>query len=365
MIVPRERLAAYYKWRTRFLRPYEDGLYVVKESTRSYDNGLSCSNEHGLAMLAAVTCGQQADFDGLFKFYNRFRNKNGLMGFLQQMEQGKFIPAPWGGGSSSTEADVDIATSLFLAKNRWTSGGSCHEINYLEEAIDLARCIWEHCFDRKNFMPWIGDWCKSDDHEYNKVTKPGHFILGGYWILQKEDLARRERWKEVIERMVAVLQQQLTLHPKTGLLADYLVLADNGSYVPAKSRIENKERPDHCTEHSCKAPWRLAYYLSLTGDTRISNLLLAQGTFFMGQLSHGGIAPDYALDGIRTGKTKYFKSHAAPVRFLFGTLGWNDRYDEMIEKTKNAESGGDSMGYTIDLICTLQFNGKAVPHLLG
>jgi hypothetical protein len=161
--------------------------------------------------------------------------------------------------------------------------------------------------------------------------------------------------------MVTVLQQQLALHPKTGLLADYLVLADNGSYVPANSIIENREHPDHYNEHSCKAPWRLAYYYSLTGDTRISNLLLAQGAFFMGQLSHGGIATDYALDGQRTGKSKYLKSYAAPVRFLFGTLGWNDRYVEMIGKTKNAKSGDNSTGYTIDLICTLQFNGKVVP----
>jgi hypothetical protein len=164
--------------------------------------------------------------------------------------------------------------------------------------------------------------------------------------------------------MISVLQQQLSLHPKTGLLADYLLLADNGSYVPAKPTIESREHPDHYSEHSCKAPWRLAYYYFLTGDTRISNLLLAQGAFFMGQLSHGGIANGYALDGLRTGKPKYFKSYAAPVRFLFGTLGWNDRYDEMIYKTKDAESGGNSTGYTIELICTLQFNGKAVPHLL-
>lgn len=120
------------------------------------------------------------------------------------------------GGYSSTEADVDIATSLFLAKNRWVSGGSYTDIDYEKEAIDLAHCIWEHCFDHESYMPRIGDWCKNEDHEYNKVTKPCHFILGGYWVLQQEDAARREQWTLVIERMITVLQEQLHLHPKTG-----------------------------------------------------------------------------------------------------------------------------------------------------
>ncbi|KAI8342774.1 Six-hairpin glycosidase-like protein [Chlamydoabsidia padenii] len=261
MLNSKEKLEAYYDWRTSFLRPYRDGLYVAKYEGKLHDKQRPTSEEHGLGMLAAVVCGQRSDFDGLFKYYKRFRNKNGLMGFQQSMERkGIFIPKPHGGGSSSTEADVDIATALFLAKNRWGVGGNNGEIDYEMEATDLARCIWEHCFNQDTYMPLIGDYVKTDKTHYN-VTKPCHFILGGYWVLQQEDAERQQEWSKVIERMIKVLEEQLALHPKNGLLADYLVLDKFKKYVPMVAKVEDKKHGDRYTNHACKNP--LAFILLL------------------------------------------------------------------------------------------------------
>ncbi|KAI8342711.1 Six-hairpin glycosidase-like protein [Chlamydoabsidia padenii] len=334
-----EKLKAYYQWRTRFLRTYQDGLYVAKFEWKVHDIQVSYSNEHGLSMLAAAFLVS-------------------ALTLMSMEKKGIFIPSPHGGGSSSTEADVDIATALFLAKNKWTVGGNNGEIDYGMEATDLARCIWEHCFNQDAYMPLIGDWAKTDKTHYN-FTKPCHFILGGYWVLQQEDAERQQEWSLVIERMIKVLEEQLALHPKTGLLADYLVLDKSEKYVPMVAEVEDKEHGDRVSNHACKTPWRLSYYYAITGDKRLKELLETQANFFMGELSHGGIHDNYSLDGDRHGNGSYGKAFTAPVRMLFGTLGWNDRYNEMDYRLNDAYEGDCCTGPTIELLCALQYSGKA------
>lgn len=44
-------------------------------------------------------------------------------------------------------------------------------------------------------------------------------------------------WKQVLDCTIAVLQEQLALHPKTGLLADFLVYSTaEKRYKPAKGK---------------------------------------------------------------------------------------------------------------------------------
>ncbi len=52
------------------------------------------------------------------------------------------------------------------------------------------------------------------------------------------DTERTQKWKTVIDAIVELLQQQLALHPDTGLLADFLVYNKSEKrYKPSKGKI--------------------------------------------------------------------------------------------------------------------------------
>lgn len=54
----------------------------------------------------------------------------------------------------------------------------------------------------------------------------------------QEDTERRAEWKQVLDCTIAVLQEQLALHPQTGLLADFLVYSTaEKRYKPAEGML--------------------------------------------------------------------------------------------------------------------------------
>lgn len=54
----------------------------------------------------------------------------------------------------------------------------------------------------------------------------------------QEDTERRMEWKQVLESTIAVLNDQLALHPQTGLLADFLVYSvSEKRYKPAEGKL--------------------------------------------------------------------------------------------------------------------------------
>jgi len=57
-------------------------------------------------------------------------------------------------------------------------------------------------------------------------------------MLLQVDAQRSQQWSSVIEASVQVLQQQLALHPETGLLADFLVYNKSEKrYKPAMGTL--------------------------------------------------------------------------------------------------------------------------------
>ena len=54
----------------------------------------------------------------------------------------------------------------------------------------------------------------------------------------QEDTERRMEWKQVLDSTIAVLQEQLAMHPQTGLLADFLVYSTSEKrYKPAAGEL--------------------------------------------------------------------------------------------------------------------------------
>ena len=67
------------------------------------------------------------------------------------------------------------------------------------------------------------------------------------------DTERKSQWLSVIEATVKVLQQQLALHPDTGLLANFLVYdhSDN-RYMPSTGKILERDSDGDFGYNACR-----------------------------------------------------------------------------------------------------------------
>ena len=73
------------------------------------------------------------------------------------------------------------------------------------------------------------------------------------WLLLQVDTQRSKQWGSVIKASVQVLQQQLALHPETGLLADFLVYNKSEKrYKPSKGKILERDSDGDFGYNACR-----------------------------------------------------------------------------------------------------------------
>ena len=67
------------------------------------------------------------------------------------------------------------------------------------------------------------------------------------------DTKRSGQWQRVIKAIVELLQQQLALHPETGLLADFLVYNKSEKrYKPSKGKILERDSDGDFGYNACR-----------------------------------------------------------------------------------------------------------------
>ncbi len=72
-------------------------------------------------------------------------------------------------------------------------------------------------------------------------------------MLMQVDTQRSKQWSSVIEASVQLLQQQLALHPETGLLADFLVYNKSEKrYKPSKGKILERDSDGDFGYNACR-----------------------------------------------------------------------------------------------------------------
>ncbi|ORX60637.1 Six-hairpin glycosidase [Hesseltinella vesiculosa] len=351
---------AYNTWRSKYVRSYQDGYYIYYKDPKENLQEMTCSEAHGYGMLASVLMRNQADFDGMYRYFLRFQNRKGLMQWQQKTGHGgQFIPGDEGGENCATDGDVDIATALFLAARVWQRGGAQGEIDYRQAAAKLAGHVWEHCINHQTYMPLVGDWADPGDDAF-ALTRPSDFILSGFLVFYQDDTARQQQWGNVINAIVNTTVAQLSINPQTGLIADFLKLDRQGTYLPARGEVLESKNDGDYNWNSCRVPWRLGHYYMLTRDERLRPVLEAQAHFFNGQLGQSrdgscGVRAGYKLNG------KCFVDYTdmafvAPVSYLFWVLGWQGQLHQIVNDMNNMAGDNSYFGESIALLCLLQAN---------
>ncbi|KAG2217845.1 hypothetical protein INT45_008142 [Circinella minor] len=350
----------YAAWRGKYLRSYQDGYYIYYKEQSENVPEMTCSEAHGYGMLVSVLKRNQQDFDGLFRYFMRFRNRKGLMQWQQKNSSGgQFIPGDEGGENCATDGDVDVATALFLAARVWGRGGAQGEIDYKAVAHELAGAVWEHCFNHQTFMPLIGDWADPGDDAY-LLTRPSDFILSGYLVFYQDDSPRQQQWANVISAIINCVSGQLSMNPQTGLIADFLKLDNNGHYYPAKGQVLESDHDGHYNWNSCRVPWRLGHYYMLTRDERVRGVLETQAQFFAHQIQQRGVCANGDC-GVRAGYKLNGECYAdytdmafvAPVSYLFWVLGWQNQLQHILQDM-NGMQERTYFGETIAMLCIIE-----------
>ncbi|KAI7908245.1 Six-hairpin glycosidase-like protein [Cokeromyces recurvatus] len=345
--------STYTEWRKKYVKSYKDGLYVYYKESNDGGSEVTVSEAHGYGMLISVLRKNRQDFDGFFNYFKNWKNKNGLMQWQQKKgKNGELVPGDEGGENCATDGDIDIATALFLAAKVWGKN------DYFKAACDLAGAIWKHCFNHSTYLPLLGDWADPGDKEYN-LTRPSDFILSAYLLFYYEDKERQQYWGRVVNAVITTCQYQLTLHPQTGLIADFLQLDRRSKqYKPVTGQVLEDKHDGDYNWNSCRVPWRLAHYYMLTKDERLKPLLETLSKFFEGVLKKGGnsnespIRAGYYLNG------KAFVDYSdmafnAPVSFLFWVLNDQAPLDQIMKYIDN-DKDGTYFGETIATLCFLQ-----------
>lgn len=87
-----------------------------------------------------------------------------------------------------------------------------------------------------------------------------HALTASHILLFQIDTERSSNWVSVMNATVAVLEQQLALHPDTGLLADFLVFDHSQKrYQPSKGKILERNSDGDFGYNACRFADRPAW----------------------------------------------------------------------------------------------------------
>ncbi|KAF9323578.1 hypothetical protein BG006_001319, partial [Podila minutissima] len=192
-----------------------DMLYIDynKKKEVKETGAITCSEAIRYGMLISVLMRNQKDFDGLMRWFLKFKNKKGLLSWQQAKHHNSYCNNPDGGDDSATDGDIDVATSFFYA----------------------AHAIWDHEFNHKTFKPLLSDW-SEEDKKFLYVTRPSNFILSAFATFQIKDTERSELWGKVLDATISTLQRQLKKY-STGLISDVMKCSSKEHYEPVRKEV--------------------------------------------------------------------------------------------------------------------------------
>lgn len=223
--------AAYEDWFSRYVTSEgcPEGAYRVHRF-EAYDFD-TVSEGIAWGMLITVLMDNEKNqtqkyFNGLWSYYQRYFNKNGLMSWKINRD-GKII-----GEDSATEADENVAMALLYAHKQWGSKG---RVNYLKEARSLISKIMSHevAEGEEDFVIKSGsEWGGLD------ITNPAYFDPAYYRVWASFD----KKWEKVAERAYKIYNIFYKKY-QTGLLPDWCVPDGSTSYLSYNYTYDATQTP--------------------------------------------------------------------------------------------------------------------------
>jgi endo-1,4-beta-D-glucanase Y len=200
----------------------------------------------------------QITFDGLFYYYLEHpskRNKH-LMSWTQSKVCGNSDK------SSASDGDIDIAYSLLLANEQWSSNG---KINYIQEAKNSMNAILEQEINGKTFTVLQSNSIEFDSKDYFDM-RTSDFIPSQFRAFY--NTTKNTSWLKAIDSCYKLFSYfQKTYSPEIGLVPDF-IQGSNNKQRPAKRHYLESKYDGIYNYNACRVPWRVAMDYIMSGDHR-------------------------------------------------------------------------------------------------
>lgn len=219
---------AYNYWVEDFVEDCGDGSKRVKFDQIAY----TVSEGIAYGMLLSAYAGDKETFDGLWAYYKKWSNANGVMHWkIQGCEK-------INSSNGATDAELDAAMALIVAAKQWENG------SYAAEAKTLITAI------REKEMVVNGDTKPGDS--WNSARNPSYYAPAYYRQYAKIDTENAEFWEvQAVEK--AEWHLLANRHAVSGLVSDW------SDIYTAQPKVRNNPSFDKLYGYEAvRNPWRMA-----------------------------------------------------------------------------------------------------------
>ena len=250
-VTPDDADAAYADWKTNHLEDCGGGVFRTRWEMDKLD--ATVSEGIGYGMLLTVAHDEQTAFDGLWAYYKKAAQSNGLMNWLRYgcdaHRDTKYAQYPDG---AATDAELDAAMALIMAKCRW--GTSPSGTDYGAAATSLIGSIKANetgTDNGKNYLqPGDSAWFESMG---GGCVNPSYFAPGYYRAFANflTNQADKDFWKKLADDTYPILSAGA--NGSTGLVKNWT--SNSGGTAACASSYNN---PDDFGSDAARTPWRIA-----------------------------------------------------------------------------------------------------------
>ena len=292
---PADATAAYQAWKTIHLEDCGSGVMRVRWENAKQD--ATVSEGIGYGMLLAVSHGERPVFDGLLAYAKLMRASfpvengedpdNGLMNWLRYGcnagRDGSYSEFP---DFAASDADLDVAMALLMAKCRWSDG------NYGDEATTVINAIKNDMFmddnGRKVLQPGDSSWF---DQMGAGCVNYSYFAPAYYREFAKHVTADADFWNQAASDTYPLLAA--ASDGSTGLVRNW-GSAGGGDATSACHDAYN--RASSYGDDAARTPWRIAtdYAWNATPEAKTWN---DKVTTWVKTIGITSIVQWYKLDG--------------------------------------------------------------------
>jgi endoglucanase len=332
--------AAYADWKTNHLEDCGGGMFRTRWENDKLD--ATVSEGIGYGMLLTVAHNEQPAFDGLWNYYKKGSQSNGLLNWLRYgcdaHRDTKYGQYPDG---AATDADLDAAMALIMAKCRW--GTSTNGTDYTAAATSLLGAIKGNETGTDNgrayLQPGDSTWFEGMG---GGCVNPSYFAPAYYRAFAKflSNQADKDFWNKLATDTYPILSAGA--NSSTGLVKNWV--SNSGGTAACASSYNN---PEDFGSDAARTPWRIATDYVWWGTPSAKTFVDKITTWVKGK-GIANIGLWYKVDGSASGHADTAKHSVITVgSFACGAIAFDQpTADEFASEIKNIPmTSGFDAGY--------------------
>ena len=225
----------------------------------------------GYGMLVAAFQGDKTRFDALMNYYLSFRYAPQDNQFYMMWKVTGFRT---GLGSSATDADLDIAASLFIAHEKW--GAPNGDNTYLQHGVEEGLSIMAKEVNPETHLTVPSS--EGDMLSSGKVYNISYFSLVAFKLFATYDTERSAQWNQVLESSIEYMKK--VQEAGNGLWPDWC--DKDGVPTDPQNGSSTGKLKEYWGLEGVRIPWRLVWYYAWYGDDRVKAMIQKAAEFAVG-----------------------------------------------------------------------------------